>query len=85
MVEIADQQHDLELKQLLIFARHQPCGPSLRRLIKLVFARIHSKCTSFCYFVCSPSKSSTFKLVFLYGVNVCVAFVIVIYVTIFIP
>jgi len=43
---------------MLIFARYQPCGPSLRRLVKLVF---------------------------LYGVNVCVAFVSVIYITIFIP
>ena len=42
---------------MLIFARYQPCGPNLRRLVKLVF---------------------------LYGVDVCVAFVIIVYVTIFI-
>jgi len=40
---------------MLIFARHQPCGPGLRHLVKLVF---------------------------LYGVNACVTFVIVIYLTI---
>jgi len=42
---------------MLIVARHQPCGPGLRRVVKLVF---------------------------LYGVDVCVAFVIIIYLTIFI-
>ena len=42
---------------MLIFARYQPCGLGLRRLIRLVL---------------------------LYGVDACVSFVIVIYVTIFI-
>jgi len=40
---------------MLIFARYQPCGFGLRRLISLVF---------------------------LYGVNACVAFVIIIYITV---
>ena len=41
---------------MLVVARHQPCGPDLRRLVGLVF---------------------------LYGVDACVTFVTVIYVTIF--